>query len=171
MPGYDPRKVWLRYAQKVYAQLVRGQEQIAELVPRYVIEQLHALGLDCREPGALVEIALDLFEQEYLEPYRLASLGREPDSKLSAHESCVIVEEMLGYPVTELFEQMKQTILEHEHQSEEQVAELLVRRFGAYPAQAILKINLKDTPIPANHVPDFALARAVTEVIAQGGHN
>jgi len=164
---YDPGKVWLRYAQELYHRLSSHAAEIPGLL-RANLETVAAdLGmiLDEERKTRLLDIALAFFEEEYLEAYRRASLGAEPDTELSALQSCVVVEETTGYPVTALFKRMTREIVEGRDKPEAEVANLLIAKFGAYPAQAILETDLSRTPIPENHLPDFCLAKAVRSVV------
>ena len=72
----------------------------------------------------------------------------------------------MNYPVTELFKAMIQEITDNKDKPEETVVDILIKKYGAYPAQAILKINLKDTLIPENHLPDYCLAKSIKNIIA-----
>jgi hypothetical protein len=58
-----------------------------------------------------------------------------------------------------------QEIMNDEDKPEEEVADILIVKFGAYPAQAILKINLADARLPQNHVPDYCLAQSIQTVV------
>ena len=164
---YNPRKIWLLYAKKLYELLRRSSDEIAVMVRKNIQElaaQYH-MALDPDQQQHLLEVGLALFEEEYLEAYRQSSRGIEPEGELTALQSTVIVEETTGYPVTELFKAMVQEIMNDRDKSEEEVADILIQKYGAYPARAILKINLQEAPIPENHVPDLALARAVETVV------
>ena len=60
---------------------------------------------------------------------------------------------------------MVQEILDGKNRPEEEVAETLVRKFGAYPAKAILEIDVRKTDSPSNLLPDFCLARVIQLVV------
>lgn len=163
----NPKKIWLLYAQKLYNILSKNLTMIAYQLKsnlETVVTELN-LNLNQDQKEHLFEIALAFFQEEYLEAYRLASRGEEPETKLSAIQSCIVVEETIGYPVTELFQAMVQEILRNKDKPEETVADILIKKYGAYPALAILKINLRETPIPENHIPDFCLAKAIKTVV------
>lgn len=163
---YNPKKVWLLYAQKIYNLLWQNRKQIPILVRNNLIEVINDLRLNLTDAQktALFETALAFFETEYLAAYRRASRGEEPETKLSALQSCAIVEETMGYPVTDLFQAMKQEILNNQDKPEESVVDILIKKFGAYPARAILKIDLKSTPLIENHLPDFCLAKSIQTI-------
>jgi hypothetical protein len=164
---YNPRKVWLLYAKTLYELLKRSATEIRTLV-RKNLETVSAnmgLSLDAEQKERLFEIALSFFQEEYLEAYRSASRGEEPEGELTAAQSCVIVEETTGYPVTELFKRMKQEILDNRDRPEEEVADILIQRFSAYPAQAILETDLKESPVPENSLPDYCLALSVKALV------
>ena len=123
------------------------------------------LRLDEDQQEHLFDVGLALFHEEYLEAYRLSSTGEEPETELSAMQSCMVVEETTGYPVTGLFKEMVREILNCQDKSEEEVADILIRKYGAYPAQAILRINLREMAVPVNHVPDFGLAQSIQSIV------
>ncbi|MDH5684328.1 MAG: hypothetical protein OEZ20_07685 [candidate division WOR-3 bacterium] len=164
---YNPKKIWLLYAKKLYELFRNNLEEIPVLLKNHLAEVIDELklNLDKEQKDRLFDIAMAFFQTEYLEAYRLASKGKEPDTKLSALQSCIVVEETTGYPVTELFKDMKQEIINDKEKPEEEVVDILIKRYGAYPAQAILKINLKETIIPENHLPDFCLAKSIKDIV------
>lgn len=164
---YNPKKVWLLYAKTLYELLNRSRAEIQVLVQQNLEAFSTDLGLhlDTEQKERLLEIAMAFFHEEYLEAYRLAGKGEEPDTELTAAQSCVVVEETTGYPVTALFKRMKQEILDCRDKPEEEVAGILIRKFGAYPAQAILATNLKEAPVPENNLPDFCLALSVEAIV------
>jgi hypothetical protein len=164
---YNPKKIWLLYAKKLYELFNKNITEISILLRKNleeVIENLK-LNLDKDQKERLFEIGLAFFQEEYLEAYRLASQGEEPDTKISAIQSTVVVEETMGYPVTELFKGMVQEIINDKNKPEEEVVDILIEKYGAYPAQAILKINLKEMVIPENHLPDYCLAKSIKSII------
>lgn len=164
---YNPRKVWLLYAKKLYELFIKNINEIPILIKKN-LEDLTInlkLNLDKDQKERLYEIALSFFQEEYLEAYRLASTGEEPDSELSAMQSCVVVEETMNYPVTELFKAMIQEIINNKDKPEEAVVDILIRKYGAYPAQAVLKINLQEITIPENHLPDYCLAKSIKNIL------
>jgi hypothetical protein len=71
----------------------------------------------------------------------------------------------MGYPVTTLLREMAGEIGASRNEPEESVVEALIRKFGAYPSRAILDTDLRSLAIPANHLPDFALALAVEAIV------
>jgi len=170
---YNPKKVWLLYAKQLYELLNRSKDEVQALIRQNLETVATDLGLslDAEQKERLLEIAMAFFQEEYLEAYRLASQGEEPDTELTAAQSCVIVEETTGYPVTALFKKMKQEILDDRDKPEEEVADILIRKFGAYPAQAILETDLKSAPVPENNLPDFCLALAVKTIVRQSIRN
>ncbi len=166
---YNPKKVWLLYAKQLYELLNRSKDEVQALVRKNLDTVSTDLGLhlDIEQKERLLEIAMAFFHEEYLEAYRLAGKGEEPDTELTAAQSCVIVEETTGYPVTALFKRMKQEILDCRDKQEEEVADILIQKFGAYPAQAILETDLKSAPVPENNLPDFCLALSVKTIVEQ----
>uniref|UniRef100_A0A7C6EA36 Uncharacterized protein n=1 Tax=candidate division WOR-3 bacterium TaxID=2052148 RepID=A0A7C6EA36_UNCW3 len=164
---FNPKKVWLLYARRLYNILSKNLDSIAFQLKTNLAEVITELNLNLNQDQKehLFEIALAFFQEEYLEAYRKASQGEEPQTKLSAMQSCIVVEETMGYPVTKLFQAMVQEIINNQDKAEEVVTDILIKKFGAYPTQAILKINLRDTPIPENHLPDFCLAKAIKTVV------
>lgn len=164
---YNPKKVWLLYAKKLYGLFCKNLEKIPVLLKHNLETEIKNLGLnlDKDQKERLLEIAWAFFQTEYLEAYRLASKGEEPDTKLSTIQSCIVVEETMGYPVTELFKAMVQEIIDHKDKPEEAVADSLIKKFGAYPTQAILRIKLRETVIPENHLPDFCLAKSIKSIV------
>lgn len=166
---YNPKKIWLLYAKKLYELLRKNINEIPILLRANLEEVIKEFkfNLDEEQKERLLEIAMAFFQEEYLESYRLASKGEEPDTKLSTIQTCVVVEETLGYPVTDIFKQMVQEIINDKDKSEEEVTDILIKKYGAYPAQAILKIDLKDTIIPENHLPDFCLAKSIQTIVDQ----
>jgi hypothetical protein len=164
---YNPRKVWLLYAKQLYELLKRSTDEVRALVRQNLESVSTGLGLslDIERKERLFEIAMSFFHEEYLGAYRPAARGEEPDTELTAAQSCVIVEETTGYPVTELFNQMKQAILDNKDRPEEEVADILIKKFGAYPAQAILETDLREAPVPENDLPDYCLALSVKAVV------
>jgi hypothetical protein len=164
---YNPKKIWLLYAKKLYNLFSKNLNEIPILVKQNLEEVTNNLTLNLAEEQKerLLEIAIAFFQEEYLEAYRLASKGEEPESKLSAIESSVVVEETMGYPVTVLFKAMVQEIINNKDKPEETVADILIEKYGAYPAQAILRINLKETTIPENHLPDYCLAKSIKNIV------
>jgi hypothetical protein len=170
---YNPKKVWLLYAKTLYELLNRNRSEIQLLLRRNLETVSVALGLrlDTEQKERLLEIAIAFFHEEYLEAYVRASRGEEPDTELTALQSCVIVEETTGYPVTGLFAKMKQEILDDRDKPEEEVADILIQKFGAYPARAILETDLKSAPVPENNLPDFCLALSVKAVVERSVRN
>lgn len=166
---YNTKKIWLLYAKKLYELLRKNIDEIPNLLKTNLEEVIkeYEFNLDEEQKERLLEIAMAFFQEEYLESYRLASKGEEPDTKLSAIQTCIVVEETLGYPVTDVFKQMVQEIINDKDKSEEEVTDILIKKYGAYPAQAILKIDLKDTIIPENHLPDFCLAKSIQTIVDQ----
>ena len=166
---YNPKKIWLLYAKKLYELLRKNRKEIPILLKANLDEVIkeYKFNLDEEQKERLLEIAMAFFQEEYLESYRLASKGEEPDNELSTIQTCVVVEETLGYPVTDVFKQMVQEIINDRDKSEEEVTDILIKKYGAYPAQAILKIDLKDTVIPENHLPDFCLAKSIQTIVDQ----
>jgi hypothetical protein len=164
---YNPKKIWLLYAKKLYELFHKNIAEISILLRKNLEEMIENLGLklDKDQQERLFEIALAFFQEEYLAAYRRASQGEEPDTKISAIQSSVLVEETMGYPVTELFKGMVQEIIDDKDKPEEEVVDILIEKYGAYPTQAILKINLKETPIPENHLPDYCLAKSIKSII------
>ena len=164
---YNPKKIWLLYAKMLYELFIKNIEEIPVLIKKNLDDTSNSLKLDLDndQKERLYEIALAFFQEEYLEAYRLASTGEEPDSELSAMQSCVAVEETMNYPVTELFKSMIQEIVDNKDKPEETVVDILISKYGAYPAQAILKINLQATPIPENHLPDYCLAKSIKSIL------
>jgi hypothetical protein len=167
MTMFNPRKVWLLYSKQLHDLLERHAEDVRSLVAANLKTVAASLGLqlDSEQHERLRRIACAFFEQEYLEAYRLATQGEEPAGELTAEQSCVTVEETTGYPVTQLFNRMKQAILDNKDKPEEEVVDILIRKFGAYPAQAILEIDLKEAPLPENNLPDYCLALSVRAVV------
>jgi len=170
---FNPKKVWLLYAKQLYELLNRSVAEVQTLVRENLQTVSNDLGLklDIEQKERLFEVAMSFFQEEYLGAYRPAARGEEPDSELTAAQSCVIVEETTGYPVTELFKRMKQEILDNTDKPEEEVVDILIQKFGAYPAQAILEIDLKAAPIPENNLPDYCLARSVKTVVERHVRN
>ncbi len=166
---YNPKKIWLLYAKKLYELLRKNIDEIPILLRTNLEEVIKEFkfNLDEEQKERLLEIAMAFFQEEYLESYRLASKGEEPDTKLSAIQTCTVVEETLGYPVTDVFKQMVQEIINDKDKPEEEVTDILIKKYGAYPTQAILKIDLKDTIIPENHLPDFCLAKSIQTIVDQ----
>jgi hypothetical protein len=166
---YNPRKIWLLYAKRLYDLLLKNADEISVRLRENLEATVAELKLDLDEEQNqhLFDIALALFHDEYLEAYHLSSIGQEPETELTAAQSCVIVEETTGYPVTDLFKAMVQEIMSDEDKPEEEVADTLILKFGAYPAQAILRINIADTSLPQNHVPDYCLAQSIQAVVAR----
>jgi hypothetical protein len=164
---YNPKKVWLLYAKQLFELLNRSVAEVQTLVRKNLeaVSTDLGLNLDAEQKERLAGIAMAFFHEEYLGAYRPASQGEEPDNELTAAQSCVIVEETTGYPVTALFKKMRQEILDCRDKPEEEVADILIRTFGAYPAQAILETDLKSQPIPENNLPDFCLALSVKAII------
>jgi hypothetical protein len=164
---YNPKKIWLLYAKKLYDLFSKNLDQIPVLLKMNLEEMTENLGLklDNDQKERLFEISMAFFQEEYLEAYRLASKGEEPESKLSTMQSCVVVEETMNYPVTELFKALIQEIINNKDKPEEAVVDILISKYGAYPAQAILKINLKETLIPKNHLPDYCLAKSIKNIL------
>lgn len=163
---YNPKKIWLLYAKKLYELFNKNIAEIPILLRKNLEEMIEnlKLSLDKEQTERLFEIGLAFFQEEYLEAYRRASQGEEPDTKISAIQSSVVVEETMGYPVTELFQGMVQEIIDDKDKPEEEVVDILIEKYGAYPAQAVLKINLKETPIPENHLPDYCLAKSIKSI-------
>jgi hypothetical protein len=161
------------YAKTLYELLNRSRAKIQVLVQQNLetVSTDIGLHLDTEQKERLLEIAMAFFHEEYLEAYRLAGKGEEPDSELTAAQSCVIVEETTGYPVTALFKKMKQEILDCRDKQEEEVADILIRKFGAYPARAIRETDLKSMPIPENNLPDFCLALSVEAIVERSIRN
>jgi hypothetical protein len=164
---YNPRKVWLLYAKQLYELLNRSADEVQALVRENLETVSTGLGLklDPEQNERLFEIAMSFFQEEYLGAYRPAARGEEPDTELTAEQSCVTVEETTGYPVTALFRRMKQEILDNKDRPEEEVADILIKKFGAYPAQAILETDPKEAPVPENNLPDYCLALSVRAVV------
>jgi hypothetical protein len=167
---YNPRKVWLLYAKRLHELLRRNADQIPPLIRTNLDRVATDIGLelDPQHKDRLLEIALAFFQEEYLEAYRRAGSGEEPDDEMSATESCSIVERTTGYPVVDLYRRMVREIVRDQDRPEEAVVETLIRDFGAYPARAILEFDLRSAPVPENHLPDFCLALAVSRVVEQG---
>lgn len=165
----NPKKIWLLYAKSLYEIFRRNLDEISVLLKNNLEQVIYELGLNLAkdQKERLFEIALAFFHEEYLTPYRKASRGEEPDTKLSAIQTCVIVEETMGYPVTELFQAMVQEIINNKDKPEETVVDILIKKFGAYPAPAVLKINLKATAIPENHLPDYCLAKSIQTIVGK----
>ena len=164
---YNPRKVWLLYAKQLYELLNRSADEVQALVRENLETVSTGLGLklDPEQNERLFEIAMSFFQEEYLGAYRPAARGEEPDTGLTAEQSCATVEETTGYPVTALFRRMKQEILDNKDRPEEEVADILIKKFGAYPAQAILETDPKEAPVPENNLPDYCLALSVRAVV------
>lgn len=164
---YNPKKVWLLYAKQLYELLNRSKDEV-EILVRQNLDTVSTdlgLNLDVEQKERLFQIAMSFFDEEYLWAYNLAARGVEPDSSLAAAESCEIVEETTGYPVTALFKKMRHEILDGRDKPEEEVADILIRKFGVYPAQAVLETDLKSQPVPENTLPDFCLALSVKAIV------
>ncbi|MEO0093845.1 MAG: hypothetical protein ABIK67_06285, partial [candidate division WOR-3 bacterium] len=67
--------------------------------------------------------------------------------------------------VTELFQAMVRAIIANKDKPEETVVDILIKNYSAYPALAILKINLQETPRPENQLPDYCLALSVKSLV------
>jgi hypothetical protein len=164
---YNPRKVWLLYARELDILFRRNAVEIQELVRQNLVEVSSELGLKLPDDRrqALLDIATAFFEEEYLEAYRRAGAGEEPDETPTALQSCTIVEEGTGYPVTRLFKRMVNEIMTGRNRPEEAVVAALIEKFGAYPAQAILAIDLRNADVPENYLPDYCLAKSIKTIV------
>ena len=164
---YNPKKVWLLYARELDALFRRNATEIQNLLKKNLAEVSADLELDLPDDReqCLFDIATAFFEEEYLEAYRRAGTGEEPDEEPSALQSCTIVEEATGYPVTRLYQRMVREIMAGKNRLEEAVVATLIEKYGAYPAQAILEIDLKNTDLPENYLPDYCLARSVKTIV------
>ncbi|MEO0115442.1 MAG: hypothetical protein ABIK93_08220 [candidate division WOR-3 bacterium] len=163
----NPKKVWLLYAQKIYNLFCQNLDKIPVMLKNNLNSVVATLKLDLtqEQKDHLLEIALVFFREEYLEAYRRASSGEEPESELSTIQSCIVIEETTGYPVTELFQAMVRAIIANKDKPEETVVDILIKNYSAYPALAILKINLQETPRPENQLPDYCLALSVKSLV------
>lgn len=165
----DPKRVWLIYAQRLYELFCRNIDEIPVRLKRNLSTAVARLqlNLEPEQQSQLFEVAMALFHEEYLESYRHASCGEEPDGQLSALQSCIMVEETTGYPVTQLFRAMVTTIIRNQDKSAEAVADILIRLYGAYPAYAVLATDLTTAAEPVNLLPDFCLAQAIQSVVQE----